>query len=321
MSHRRGVGGKVNADAIEKSTTIIEKVHSSTGSGMSQPILSSNGGITGGGNNVTSVVEIADGITMKLDSDEDDVDEEQEIEPLSTAIDEKDRRHKRRLRNWKDSPFAVGLTEPTWADERIRSTRLQDDDSGCLCCSAYVCPLFGASRVGNMAVLKSSVETIEMIDEENSPQPTIRRITRPKLDVVVGPYWPMLCCVTYPLIFGVSGWAFFMGIYQKHLPPGFVICWTICTFGLIISLGCTAFRDPGILYRVRSLPPHLVDQNWRWSDQADSYRPRSAWYDGDTAVIVEGFDHTYVIHVYIFFRFELLSFLVLVLTNSNSSLS
>lgn len=53
----------------------------------------------------------------------------------------------------------------------------------------------------------------------------------------------------------------------------------------------TAFRDPGILPRHHKIPPQH-EGAWRWNDRAHSYRPRGAWYDPDTAVIVEGFDHT-----------------------------
>jgi hypothetical protein len=77
-------------------------------------------------------------------------------------------------------------------------------------------------------------------------------------------------------------------IPYKHPLIGFV--WLFCTIGLIGSLALTAFRDPGILPRYERHPPN--DLTWRWNDRAHSYRPRGAWYDGDTAVIVEQFDHT-----------------------------
>ena len=205
----------------------------------------------------------------------------------------------RRLKHWKESPFAIGLTEPTWMEERYRdhdSSDLPPDESGCLCMSAYVCPWFGASRVGNMAVLRSSqewVEEVELTDaatESNPQQQNIRRYSRPRLDVVVGPYWPMLCFVTYPLIFGISAWTLVSGILRPGTSIVLRFVWTVCTLGLIVSLTRTAFRDPGILYRQRQ----AKDSTWRWSDQADTFRPRHAWYDMDTAVMVEGFDHTYV---------------------------
>jgi len=55
------------------------------------------------------------------------------------------------------------------------------------------CPMLNAGRVGNMVVLKSSQEWVEEIQEdEETGEHTSRRYTRPKLDVVVGPYWYVL---------------------------------------------------------------------------------------------------------------------------------
>ena len=227
------------------------------------------------------------------------------------------------LRHWKESAFAAALTESTWEAERDRtngvwssdggsgssrrSRRLQannddvaeelddlvhPDTTGCLCCSAMVCPLFGAQRVGNMAVLHSSHEWVEEVDEDpETGECKVHRYTRPKLSIVVGPYWPMLFFVTYPLIFVVSGWAFYIGIWPGKKPAVVVVAWMVITLGLIMALGCTGCRDPGILYRHKAPPPQF-ENNWRWSDQAQSYRPRSAHFDTDTAVIVEEFDHT-----------------------------
>lgn len=221
------------------------------------------------------------------------VDECTEIEPLSIVGDgrQSDSRQTRRIQVWKESTFAVGLTEPTWYDEKYRSSKLPSDESGCLCCSAYVCSFVGAGRVGNMAVLKSSMETVETILEydEETGEPIIEKTQTPHLDIIVGPYWPMLFFVTYPLILGVSGFTFFVGIYKSSLHVLVVLFWAACTTGLIIALACTGFRDPGILRRTRHPPP---SGSWRWTDAADTYRPRNAWYDTDTAVVVEGFDHT-----------------------------
>jgi hypothetical protein len=99
----------------------------------------------------------------------------------------------------------------------------------------------------------------------------------------------MLVCVTYPLILGVSIMTLFTAIPGKH--PLIILFWAICTLGLISALAMTAFRDPGILPRYEN-PPPSGDNGWRWSDRAFSHRPRGAFYDPDTAVIVDGFDHT-----------------------------
>jgi hypothetical protein len=72
-------------------------------------------------------------------------------------------------------------------------------------------------------------------------------------------------------------------------------------------------RNPGILYRHAQPPPtqsssssnttgneqheqqqqaQWESQQWRWNDQAKSYRPPKARFDPETQVVVEGFDHT-----------------------------
>ncbi|OEU18747.1 hypothetical protein FRACYDRAFT_274878 [Fragilariopsis cylindrus CCMP1102] len=167
----------------------------------------------------------------------------------------------------------------------------KDHSVPCGCCSAIMCSVLGAGRIGNMAILKQSTEwvTEEVPDEENGGMKT-NRFTQPRLDFVVGPYWPMLCMVTYPLILGVSGMTLVMAIPKVNPLIGFV--WAICTIGLISALAMTAFRDPGIQRRCSDPPPDQEGNQWRWNDRALSYRPRGAWYDPDTGVIVEGFDHT-----------------------------
>lgn len=219
--------------------------------------------------------------------------EKDELEPLAVMTEDPDERHKVRVKAWKDSPFACGLTEPDWVGERTREPYekgLLPDDTGCLCCSAWVCPLLSAGRVGNMAVLKSKNEWVEEVteDEETGDSDVISRFSRPRLQIVLGPYWPMLVFVTYPLILSVSAWTFWSGIRPGNKPLVTVFLWIVLTTGLIVALTLTACRDPGILYRSRK----QYDANWRWTDQADSYRPRDAWFDTDTAVVVEGFDHT-----------------------------
>lgn len=197
-----------------------------------------------------------------------------------------------RTKHWLDSPFAVGLTEPTWLDERLnhsgrrqpyREDEWNADSSGCLCCSAFLCPYLGAGRVGNMAVLHSSTEWVEEVEEdEETGEQKVNRFTRPKLNCVMGPYWPMLVFCTYPLIIGVSGWAFIFGVLPGGLPPLLVLLWAVCTVGLIVSLALTACRDPGILYR-HDTPPPQGENTWRWSEQAQTYRPRGSMFDPGTS--------------------------------------
>lgn len=239
-------------------------------------------------------VMVAGPLSLEDDSDDNRNEADDLVLPLASSD------HDVKVRIWKESPFAAGLTEPTWIDERKRlmqrnngggKQKIPEDETGCLWISAFFCPFFGATRVGNMVVLRSSQAKIEdtAIDPETGERTVREVLTRPKLDIVVGPYWPMMLCVTYPLIFGVSGWTL-MSISSSQKPILLVLIWFLCTSTLIFALAFTACRDPGILYRTRE----SVNESWRWNDPADTYRPPGSWYDGDTAVVVEGFDHTYV---------------------------
>jgi hypothetical protein len=203
--------------------------------------------------------------------------------------------------------------DPEYSNPAYVST----DSTGCLCCSAIVCHALGAQRVGNMSVLYSTTEWVEEDvvvkttpstssnssgegDDDLPKSPpskrTRRRYARPKLHVVLGPYWPMLLFVTYPLILIASLWTFWSGIYTKSIHPLLALVWFLSTATLMVSLALTGCRDPGILYRHRRPPSYAaaLSSNWRWNDKALTYRPRSAVYDDDTAVVVEEFDHTYV---------------------------
>jgi len=209
-----------------------------------------------------------------------------------------------RAKQWQESYFARGCTLDSWDAEynemkengwKGECSKMMDGKDRnavpCGCCSAIICSALGAGRVGNIAVLKQSNEwvTEEVADEETGRTKT-KRYTRPRLDFVAGPYWPMLCMVTYPLILGVSAVTLVSAI--PKINPLVALLWSICTIGLIVALAMTAFRDPGIQPRYKNPPSNQEDNQWRWNDRALSYRSRGAWYDPDTAVIVEGFDHT-----------------------------
>jgi hypothetical protein len=204
-----------------------------------------------------------------------------------------------KMKHWKESPFAVGAVGVTWDEECSlkRSScdqqccREDIDANCCICCSGLICGKLGAGRVGNMAVLRESTEWVEHVehDEETGEERVLRKYQRPRLDCVVGPYWPMLLCITYPLIFGVSLWTLLVAIPSKHVLIQLV--WGACTVGLIYALAKTACTDPGILYRHPHPPPQDENQ-WQWSDQGQTYRPRGAYFDNDCAVVVEDFDHT-----------------------------
>ena len=285
--------------------------------------------------------------------------------PPSSIDDEyRTSREQSKLRHWKESEYAAGLVEPTWADELELSHRngqccccvagngmgqvfQEEIDPGCGCIylSAVVCSRIGAGRIGNMAVLKeryvwvegeedevygengdacdgfvgdeeslhkrkgASDEASGTVDAENKY--TKHLIRKREIQLIVGPFWPMLLFITYPLIFGVSFFAMKNGLPGKPLP--LQIVWGVLTFQLIRSLFNTGFRDPGIMRRHKNPPPSEnpgEDENedetrrrvafrwqgrtgaWRWSDHAQSYRPRNAMYDSDCKCIIEEFDHT-----------------------------
>lgn len=229
----------------------------------------------------------------------DDSHNEDEFSREMLIDDDEKERELAKVRNWKESPYAVGLVEVTWSDELTRhQNKMCCEDlcreemepaCGCLYLSGLICPLLGAKRLGNMAVLKESVETVreENEDGDDEEQGGGRMVSRRKISIVVGPYWPMLVCLTYPLVIGVSAWTALKGIPGKH--PLFIAFWLLCTFTLCMALFGVSCRDPGILVRRRE--PH-ADPSWRWNDQTQTYRPRRAVYDPDCAVVIEDFDHT-----------------------------
>ena len=116
-----------------------------------------------------------------------------------------------RVNHWRNHPYAVGLVEPTWADEMNRSIHSDCDSDmeangpnrepcsdatnaemdptcGCLAVSGYVCGRLGYKRIGNMVILKERA-----VDDKSG---------KTEFEYIIGPYWPMLFFVTYPLILG-----------------------------------------------------------------------------------------------------------------------
>lgn len=296
---------------------------------------------------------------------DDDADETTNNDNTTLSLTAKYRqeKHQTKLRHWKESEYAAGLVEPTWADELEKYNR--EGRAGCCCCcpagsveldqmfqeemdpgcgciylSAVVCSRLGADRIGNMAVLKSRYVMVEVDDDDdggedeefvNDDEEALRNrnktdtdgnkitesaeaskakrmVRKREIQFIVGPFWPMLLGITYPLIFGVSGFTLFVGLPYRawYVKLG----WAVLTILLIRALFNTGFRDPGILTRHRDPPENENDEEedmprrrvgfrwgteggpWRWSEQAQSYRPRNSSYDPDTAVIVEEFDHT-----------------------------
>lgn len=207
------------------------------------------------------------------------------------------------VNHWRNHPYAVGLVHPTWTDELMRQQTQgaegydsdieangpnrnccedsmendMDPTCGCLAFSGFVCGRMGFGRIGNMIIIKENV-----VDDKR------------EIQYILGPYWPMLCFVTYPLILGVSYWTATSVVFvrQSHLELWMVLGWTALTMGLCFSLFQVSFRDPGILRKHSSIPEGQTSAHWRWMDRVQSYVPRGAMYDPDCAVVVEQFDHT-----------------------------
>jgi len=364
-----------------------------------------------GSNNSLPLIEMSTTATRSGTGRYDDQGTSQQPErPLSIEERYEYQRGEAKIRHWKESEFAVGCVEPTWADElesyrlkrvarRNRRGRANSDNGvgggliwqmkenvqdfkegveeacsgccqdeidpgcGCVYLSAIICSRLGAGRIGNMAVLKENYVLVEEevsdeagaeddeenendiesgerkgkfskvagedaevdfrdkgdLDVNNTTQNTgnnrkkTNMVRRREIQLIVGPFWPMLLCITYPLIFTVSFFAAWSGLQGRPLVVK--IIWVLLTGQLIRSLFNTSFRDPGIL-RKRKTPPPVEDDYdsddseagrrrrrmafrwgnangpWRWSDQAQSYRPKSSMYDPDCKVVVEDFDHT-----------------------------
>eukprot|EP00579_Thalassiosira_antarctica_P001645 CAMPEP_0201869132 /NCGR_PEP_ID=MMETSP0902-20130614/2757_1 /ASSEMBLY_ACC=CAM_ASM_000551 /TAXON_ID=420261 /ORGANISM="Thalassiosira antarctica, Strain CCMP982" /LENGTH=358 /DNA_ID=CAMNT_0048394581 /DNA_START=108 /DNA_END=1184 /DNA_ORIENTATION=+ len=291
---------------------------------------------------------------------------EQNNDNPSSTIEEQyhSEREQTKLRHWKESEYAAGLVETSWAEEletyrkgggccccpnreALGQMFQEEIDPGCGCIflSAVICSRLGAGRIGNMAILKERYVMVEVeddgeddegqeqvdgfVDEEeglslhqrnkssdndsnNSAKKTKTKLVRKReIQLVVGPFWPMLLFITYPLIFGVSALTLWNGIPGK---PWYVqIGWALMTGQLIRSLFNTGFRDPGMIQRHENPPPVNNDGDldgedrsrrrigfrwgneegpWRWSDQAQSYRPKNSMYCPDCKVVIEEFDHT-----------------------------
>lgn len=250
---------------------------------------------------VTRTMSLDDADTAVADDTSSSISSPKGSAPLSIEQRYDVERMAAKRNHWHESPYAVGLVERTWSEHLQNSNPCEypstdDNDSmdsnacGCVYMSALVCSKLGADRVGNMAVLKQTQEWVEEVEkDEETGEETTRRFTRPRLQCMVGPFWPMLVCATYPLIIGVSGWTALTAIPGKH--PALVGAWICCTLGLLLSLTMVSCTDPGILIKVTNQPPSS-GSSWRWSDRAQSFRPKGAHFDSDCAVVVEEFDHT-----------------------------
>jgi hypothetical protein len=220
------------------------------------------------------------------DDDDDGEGSEEEGDPEVLDVREK------KILHWKESPFAVGCVNVTWEDDRMcckRQNHPSLDVDPQVAFSASCCGCLGAGRVGNMVVLAQTMEDYDhiQVNEETGAQTSSRR-KRPKLHWVMGPYWPVNLCLTYPLILGISFWTAWKRLPDAHIVV--ILTWSLCTFMLIFALAMVACRNPGILYRHNQAPPGSSD--WRWNDQARTFRPPKSRFDPECQAMIEGFDHT-----------------------------
>ena len=133
----------------------------------------------------------------------------------------------------------------------------------------------GARRVGNMTILW----------EERGRDIDVEHKTR----CIVGPFWPVMLFVTFPLILGVSA-----GLASTVLPGQntiIIVVFAILVIFVGVSLALTACTDPGLLRRRVQRPASPEGDSWSYSDQAQTYRPPGAIYCRDCGVVVRGYDH------------------------------
>ena len=184
---------------------------------------------------------------------------------------------------WVQSPFDSGFTKRTWADEKIGLR---------LCCyscclgqaraslmfTSCICASLGAGRVVNMVVLRTRTR-------QTRDRHTKQLVERPQLICVMGPYWWVNVCITFPFLLLFTIWTGVKEIPGRNL--AITVTWGLCNGIALLALSQVACRDPGILYRYREPP----DDTWLWNDQAETWRPAHAKYDGDCAVVVDEYDH------------------------------
>jgi hypothetical protein len=190
-------------------------------------------------------------------------------------------------RKWRESPFAVGLTKPTWEDEDIGCYKtclsfLSGSKDAHIHFSGLICGKCRAGRVGNMVVLLSTREAV--LDDDG------RRVgERPLIRCTVGPYWPVTVCLTVP---GIVGYALYAGFLRGNVweesKAGWFYIWACLNSLALLSLFLVSCSNPGILYRCEE----PQEETWTWNDQALTYRPPYAKFDPECAVMIDHFDHT-----------------------------
>lgn len=236
------------------------------------------------------------------EEEEENAHEEESNDDEFYGIGERGEARRRKIQHWKNSPFAVGVVNVTWQDDRpawypcngggpAASTPAPAREiDHTFPASSIICGMLGAKRVGNFSVLAQTQETYDepIQDPATGAVTGHRKKQRPKLLCVIGPYWTVNIFITFPIILIASGWVCYRRIIGAHIAV--IITWSIGTLLLIVSLLMVSCRNPGILYRYHQPPPGA--ENWRWNDQARTYRPPKARFDPECQAIINGFDHT-----------------------------
>ena len=171
--------------------------------------------------------------------------------------------------NHQNGSFAVG-----------RPTGPQGWSDCCCCC----CP-----RIGNMVVLAEAFltrrgDTAEYHETCNGCRlcgcigctPARRLGVHSNYPLcVVGPYWPVMLCITTPLIAGISGLVGYWINGKAHV--AFVIILAILGAATLVSLYGTACCNPGLLPRFATEdhdePPFA---GWTKNDRVGVWRPPKA---------------------------------------------
>jgi DHHC palmitoyltransferase len=216
-----------------------------------------------------------------------------EGQSLGTNLSEDDQGHVQRFpaapvnetqEHWLRSPFAVGPTKATWAEEKVdcctlyrsivtRSRHVH------LHFTAFLCSRTGAGRVGNMVVLWQRQDQVQ------------GRGQTPRLVLVLGPFWMVSCFVTLPFFLAFSCTVFFCRIANKPC-IGLLAPWIVVQALVLVALLCVSCRDPGILERHSEPFVDESGQPYAWSSQAHTYRPLSSRYDPECGAVIDEFHHT-----------------------------
>jgi len=134
---------------------------------------------------------------------------------------------------------------------------------------SMLCPC--AERAGNMSILF----------QVTSPSGDRRPI------IVAGPYWPVMLCVTFPVVVLMS-LLYASAVLPLAPPLARVLFWVFTTWCCIL-LFVVGLSDPGLLRRRRVKPEGC--ESWRFSGQAQTFRPTHALYSRECNAVIQGFDH------------------------------